>query len=318
MLDVAYCCDNGYIPYVSVSMISCIENNINDFDRIVFHIIVEGVSEESKSKIEWIVNSYDGCEVKFYPFSCDIDIPESHYPPIGYATLFLPDLVDVDKIVYVDGDTLILDSFKELYETDLGDNYGAAVLDITHPMVKHDLGFSDDDCYYNAGFFFMDLDRIRQANVQKVLLEEATKPYKFHDQDILNYVLKDKVLTLSPKYDFYGYFFELDYRYVLELFSVEGKTYSRNEVEEAMENIVCTHFLNLFSDVPWRDDTNPMYGEFRKYADKSSFSAEEIFTPTNFPLWKIIAHKVVRNIPKSIYIPFARRYMTKLFTDKYK
>ena len=33
MLDVAYCCDNGYIPYVSVSMISCIENNINDFDR---------------------------------------------------------------------------------------------------------------------------------------------------------------------------------------------------------------------------------------------------------------------------------------------
>ena len=41
------------------------------------------------------------------------------------------ELKDIDKCIYLDGDTLIKKSLEDLYDLDLGDNYVAAVPDET-------------------------------------------------------------------------------------------------------------------------------------------------------------------------------------------
>ena len=142
--------------------------------------------------------------------------------------------------------------------------------------------------------------------------------YAFPDQDIVNIVLKDKILTLPLKYNFYGYFFEIDYGHVLEIFSIEHELYTQKEFDDAKKDIVCTHFLNLFSDVPWKDKTNPIYDEFKKYADKSTFSDDEIFAETDMPYWKVLIHRILKITPKKLYIPFAKKYMSNLFKNKFK
>lgn len=313
MLNVVYCGDNGYAPYVGISMISCIENNISDFHGITFHIVEEQITGENKNILKEIVNSYDNCYIKFYPFICPVNIPKSTYPPIGYATIFLADILDVDKVIYIDGDTLILNSFKELMLMDLESYYAAGVLDPSPSIGRRELGFLDEDNYFNAGFILFNLKKIREENIQEKFLIEAIKPYKCHDQDIINVVLKNKICTVPIKYNFFGHFLELDYEEVIQICSLNKNFYSEEDVLNSKNNIVCTHFLNLFHDVPWKDPTNPMFDEFEKYFKKTPFSRGEVFVPSSYPTWKIILHKLLRNIPPKIYIFLAKKYLMSLY-----
>lgn len=318
MLNVAYCCDDNYIPYVGVSMLSCIENNINDFNNIVFHIIIDSnVTESSKEKLRQNISQYSNCEIIFYPFNPKSEMPKSDYHPIVNAILFIPNLINVNNVLFLDADTLILGSLKELFNTDLKNNYCGAVFDVIPPYFKEKIGFSKEDKYYNSGFVFMDLEKMRQDNIGDKLLAELSKEYKYPDQDIINIVLKDKIFSLSPKYNFHGYFLEWDSRNILKVYSMDyDYYYSKNDIEEAKRNIVCTHFLNLFSDVPWKDDLNPMYDEFKKYADKTSFSSEEIFIPSNYSQLKVTAFKIVKKFQNPLSVFFVKSYLERLFKNK--
>ena len=315
MLDIVYCCDDGYSPYVGVSMISCIKNNIDDFEKITFHIIEENISEKNKSKLKKITDSYTNCTLKFYPFSCNVKIPKSSYPPIGYATIFLSELLPIDKVIYVDGDTLILNSFKNLMQLDLKNNYAAGVLDPSPSIGRKELGFSENEPYFNAGVLLFDLKKIKENGIQEKFTEEAKKPYKCHDQDIINYVLKDKISIIPIKYNFFGQFLELDYCSVINICSLKNNFYSKQSVENSKNSIVCTHFLNFFHDVPWKDKTNPMYNEFEKYFKMTPFTKDEIFVPSSFPIWKIIMHTLLRNIPPKFYIKIAKYYLKKIYEN---
>lgn len=319
MLNIAYCCDDNYIPYVGVSMISCIENNRNDFNQIVFHIILdENVTDKSKDKLKENISRYPNCEVIFYPFNpTNEQMPKSDYHPIVNAILFTPELINADKLLFMDADTIILDSLKELSQTDLKENYCAAVYDVIPPYFKEKIGFSKEDKYFNSGFVFMDLEKMRNDNIEGKFMNELSKEYKYPDQDILNRVLKGKILTLSPKYNFHGYFLEWDSKNVLKVYSMDYDYYYSSEViEEAKNNIICTHFLNLFSDVPWKDELNPMYGEFKKYADMTSFSSEEIFVQSNFPKWKVLAHKSVKRFQNPLVVALVKSYLERLFKNR--
>lgn len=318
MLNIAYCCDDNYIPYVGVSMVSCVENNLNDFNQITFHVIIDkNVTDESKEKLMKNISQYPDCEVIFYPFNPEGQMPKSDYHPIVNAILFTPGLINADKLLFLDADTIVLDSLKELYQTDLKDNYCAAVYDVIPPYFKQKIGFSKEDKYFNSGFVFMDLEKMRKDDIEDKFLKELSKEYKYPDQDILNRVLKGKILTLPPKYNFHGYFLEWNSKNVLKVYSMDyDYYYSHEEIEEAKNNIVCTHFLNLFSDVPWKDELNPMYDEFKKYADKSSFSSEEIFTLSEFPKWKVLAHKSVKKFQNPLIVFLVKSYLERLFKSR--
>lgn len=143
----------------------------------------------------------------FHPFSeSDISFPKSNYPPIVYATLFIPELLsDEDRVIYLDSDTIVVGSFKDLIGIDLKNNYCAAVLDVPLPNFKDKVGFSSQDNYYNSGVLLMDLDKLRKDNIQDKLVASIDKQVKYADQDVLNIVLKGRILTIPPKYNFFGF-----------------------------------------------------------------------------------------------------------------
>ena len=69
---------------------------------------------------------------------------------------------------------------------------------------KEKLKMKEDSLYFNAGSLLMNLDKIRkdsdfsEKNLFKLI---DTKDFGFHDQDILNYLLRDRVKIFSF-YDF--------------------------------------------------------------------------------------------------------------------
>lgn len=293
-------------------MISVLINNFKDFEKINFHIIEEDLSQDYKKKLISIIENYANSEIFFYPFEITVKIPSSSYPPIGYSTLFLSEFLNEDKIIYLDADTLVLNSLKDLNNYDMEKYYCGAVLDVPLPTVKEDLGFSSNDEYFNAGFLLLNLKKIREDNIYDLFLKNITKSYRFHDQDIINVCLKNKILKLPLNYNLFGYFYELNYDDVLKIFSFNSSFYSKYEIENSLKNPICTHFLNFFSDVPWRDSSNIMYENFRYFANLTPFTEKDIFQPNSFSFFKKVLHYFGKKLPSNIFSRFAIYYINYL------
>lgn len=323
MFNVVYCCNNLYAPYVGVSMLSFLEHNYKDFDGITMHIINDDVSDDYKDKLTKITDKYENVSIKFHDFNlsdynCEPKRRFNH--PIAFSFLFISSILeDVDKAMYLDADSIITGSYKDMYDNvDISNKFGAAVLDIPIPYLKRNLGIEGKD-YYNNGFFWLNLDYIRENNLVEKFVEVVnTRAYlPFCDQDTISIVMNDKdVVKLHPKYNFVGYFSVFDYDNVMNIFSLEPEDYySKEEIDEAMADPIFNHFIDLFAGAPWNDTTNPRYELYMKYAKMTPFEYDEIFQEKPLSLWRRTVFKLRFILPNSLFAKFSAFYLRR-FVDE--
>ena len=77
--------------------------------------------------------------------------------------IFLPELLpDVDRVLYLDVDTLAMDSLEPLWATDLGGNYLAArdqrVRGAGSATAPPSSGWPGREAYFNSGVLLLNLD----------------------------------------------------------------------------------------------------------------------------------------------------------------
>ena len=109
---------------------------------------------------------------------------------------------EVDKVLYIDVDTLVLRDLGTLYELELD---GATLAALREPMTHlQDLGVSSRS-YFNSGVMLLNLDRWRNQNVEervlKVLSEHADK-LAYWDQCALNITLAGQTASLPRTYNY--------------------------------------------------------------------------------------------------------------------
>jgi lipopolysaccharide biosynthesis glycosyltransferase len=129
----------------------------------------------------------------------------------GKATwyrIFVPDLLPaVDRLLFLDADTVVLDALAPLWETDLGVNYVGAVSNVFQPDHLYrpaELGFDRPQDYFNAGVLLMDLNRMRQDGCVPSMTaygRRSATNLAFRDQDVLNVVLRGRRLALHPRWN---------------------------------------------------------------------------------------------------------------------
>ena len=174
-MKVMYLCDNNYAYIAGISILSLMDNN-QDADNITFYIIEDGVDDYNKSKLVQIVNEY-GRDIIF--------IPKPNLKPfLGerielhwwienvFSRVFLQevfkDYPDIDRLLYIDCDTLILGNLKELWNVKLeGDFVGAGVCEAMGSLHKKAIGLSKEDNYYNAGMFLIDMVKWRSLDIDQ-------------------------------------------------------------------------------------------------------------------------------------------------------
>ncbi|MCS2449217.1 glycosyltransferase family 8 protein [Bacteroides thetaiotaomicron] len=132
----------------------------------------------------------------------DIYVDEKYTEAASYR-LLLPDLLpEYDKVIYIDCDVIVRNDLAKLYHnTDLGDNYLAAVFEA--PLDFQVERFKAIGCdpmeYINSGFLIMNLELMRRDNMAQKFLEAAKADYlEFPDQDVLNQLCKGRILGLPP------------------------------------------------------------------------------------------------------------------------
>lgn len=278
-MNVVYASNDGYARHLGTSMYSLFDRN-RDFDEVSVFVLTLGLSEDNQGKLRKIADQF-GREL----ICLNLDDLRDR---IGYEVdtggfdisimlrLFMGDMLpqQIDRVLYLDCDTVVLQSLKHLWKEDLRGNIIGAVMEPTiYPEVKSSIDLGADDPYYNSGVLLVDLKKWREQDIQKKLLEFwKSKDGKLFasDQDVLNGTLKGKIHTLMPRYNFFTNYRYFSYRELVR----QGKTYKAvtpRELQIAKNHPFIIHYMG--DERPWIAGNRNHYRKaYEQYLEKTPWT----------------------------------------------
>ena len=313
-MHIVCCTDHNYIMPTGIMICSVCENNSNI--SIIFHVICNNnVSIEDKSDLNNIVNRYNQT-INFYKI--DNDIPAcftigkenqpQHITISSYYRLFLADILpsDIEKVLYLDGDIVVRKSLESLYNTDIKDYSIGAVIDMSQSNISYynRLKYSPSYGYFNAGVLLINLSFWREHNLIKEFIDFASnypERIKLHDQDILNFVLRNSKYNLPLSYNFQSGF----------LYKHEYRDFSWEYDEEIEKCYLDPHIIHYTCPIkPWGEKCNfPYKSAFFQYRDLTKWKNQELIKGPKLT-WKgklkrfLITSGFLKDIPQlDLYLP---------------
>lgn len=126
----------------------------------------------------------------------------THFGPFTLIRCYLPKfLPNESKVLWIDVDTCITESLKELDLLDLTGKAVAGVMENHQPVPGAPLDFQG--IYINAGVLLMNLDFIREQKFDDVWLNLlSTRIFNYPDQDAINLTCKGYVTYLNVEYNY--------------------------------------------------------------------------------------------------------------------
>lgn len=206
-MNIFFAVDHNYVEHLCVT-ISSILVNARDFDVFNFYIIDSGLLENDKKKIEEL-KKYKNFNIEYIKVNMEMfknyPIKNSYLSLATYAKYLIADLKpEIDRCLYLDCDIVVQKPLIELYDTEFGDNYAVAVKDSFYPSdfaQKYDI-----KDYFNAGVLLINAKKWREDGVSQKFFETTLElgnigDLGHEDQDVLNYVLNDKVKFVGEEWN---------------------------------------------------------------------------------------------------------------------
>ena len=201
-MNILLTINKKYVKLVNILLNSIqLSNKDTKFDIYILHReldiedknIIESGLDLNKFNIKMI--KIDEEEVKNFPQY------QKRYPKEIYfrlfATKYLPE--NLDKILYLDSDTLVINKLDELYNMDFEGNFYIATTHVKKILRKINevrLRIDDDVPYINTGVLLINLKELRKIDVQKEVcefVENNSKKLMLPDQDIITALYGEKI-----------------------------------------------------------------------------------------------------------------------------
>lgn len=280
MLNILYQFNEKYAPYAGTSITSLFEHHKED---VIVYILGEGLSDLSRERFQALGKQY-GKQIRILKTESVIEQVKSWGIPAyrgAYSAnlrLFIPYFLDekIDRILYLDADTIVNGNLKDFYETELRGKVIGMILDsLGRAYKKEHLGFSEEEPYYNSGVILFDLRKWREYGYSERIIEHvASKEWNYTspDQDLLNVVCKNAILTMEAKYNFqpvHAVFRDTTY------FACYGRTgyYTADEIDKSRKDVRIYHSLRFVGEFPWdAGSVHPYSKLFDKYLNRSPWS----------------------------------------------
>lgn len=287
-MNICYGTDDNFCMLTGVSMLSVMEHA--DASTLVFHVLDAGISEENYRKLESLANSHSAKIMRYdvVPFLKKVQqtgqrnwgVFRTH---ANWARLFLPELLDsdIDRLLYLDGDVIANSSFHDFYNMNLNGCIVAGAEDCIPQQHKSHLGLSSEDVYLNAGVLLFDMQAWRsQYDPDWVEVRLARQdPFAMADQDVLNLMLRGRILSLPLKYNYSVWFRVLDLSALQRLLqSPHLCRYTQDEIQDCSQNAVFIHYNTCSLVVrPWyKGATDPASTVWKHWYDASPWGQEAL------------------------------------------
>ena len=277
--------DNNFIYPTLVSMTSALYNNNHKENIIVYHLLC---SHDFNKKNFEIFNSLK----KSYEFSLNYYIIPDFFKyikrwhgatDIVYYKMLLPLLFyNLERIIYLDSDTLIFKDLYEMYNLPFNGNY---ILGYPfHDSYKIDKYVKRAIYYINGGVILFNNDLIRKDNKDLELIKftiNNNRKLWFLEQDSINIVFYQKIGILPLKYGIYMYGTIDSFERKIQK-RIRFKL-NRTEVIKAITDPSLVHFSCCKPKVWYRNSKNyfginkickRFHNEFYFYAKKTDYFNE--------------------------------------------
>lgn len=302
-LNVLYTFDNLYAPYAGVSIHSLL-HACSDISEIHIYCIGIDVSQENYRKIRTEVeragagrylHTIDGNTVVERLKSLQIPTYRNSYA--ANLRLFFEDFVEPDfqTVLYLDCDTIITRSLRDLLSLDFGKAPAAVVRESICGDYYKALTLGDDHRYFNSGVIVFTSEWKKGRYTEKLLTMIRESPIftMNPDQDYLNLLLKDSLYLLPPKYNFQPIHLAFSDKHYFQTYP--HNYYSPKELQESREQAAILHTYRFCGQFPWhRHSVHPCAELWRTNQKESAFSSTALTPNHGFVFaWERILYKIL-------------------------
>ena len=184
MLDIVYITDEYYAMPTCISIVSLFRNNPGKEMRV--YVIADNLSETSENILKGLSRDSFRLEILYDPDIMRTPLPERALSgklirKNALLKFAIPNILnDLQKVLYLDGDTIVQNDISSLFEMDISDYYLAAADDMGDKRTG--AGMSLYACrigiqakhYFNSGVMLMNLVKMRADNIPEKLLKYRT------------------------------------------------------------------------------------------------------------------------------------------------
>jgi lipopolysaccharide biosynthesis glycosyltransferase len=238
------------------------------------YILDCGIEEANKQKILELCSGKNAVffvDAKKTLDGLDYDLNLDRGSIASYARLFIGSMLPetVDKVIYLDSDTIVRDSLKELFTISIEPFILGGVRDSFSVLNKKVFGIKKGELFINAGVLLIDLYKWRKEGVEEKIYKLLDKKKKIFqgDQGVINTIFHGNVKELPLKYDVMSYLYDFTYEEMMT-YRKPDNYYDKDVVAEASLNPIIVHFSSSFaSERPWNTykNENPFYDEWKQY-----------------------------------------------------
>jgi len=241
-MNIVITVDDNYLQHAAV-MTASLNKTLTSQAHI--YLVHGGINKTNLSKF---FRHIDNCEKLFVTeiFINDdslSDFPLSHHGVIAsYYRLLLPDILDVDEIIYIDPDIIVCSDLNDA-ELQITDETFVLAVE-AHQNDKERLGFTPDTPYFGSGFMVINLKKWKTEGIHKnaqQFVRDKPNSIRWWDQDALNAVLVNKWTPIHPKWNVYGG--------VLYGNNEMFLCYNQQQLDDAKKNPSIIHYTG--SSKPW-------------------------------------------------------------------
>jgi len=265
-MNLLFCINPKFRPLLCQCLRSIVKNGgESHYDAYILHSDLTGGDMDAICAVSGRVS----CRfLSVNPKDFD-GLPESsRYPRQIYYRLAAPLLLpkELDRILYLDVDTLVINPLKELYTMDFQGNYYIACTHIREALTKLNdrrLNVPDGSPYVNTGVMVLNLPALRENltmdEIRRTALQKIDS-FWLPDQDLLTVMHGDKILLAdTQKYN-------LSDR-ILNLYNADPRN-PRHDLSWVRENTVVIHYCG--KNRPWKPHYIGLLGVFYEEMTENS------------------------------------------------
>lgn len=195
-LTVAYASNKTLYPYLPMAINSLLKHNPKA--NVIVYCEDDEIETIQHPQVTIInINTIP----KFVPDGAPNAM--THFTKFSLIRCYFTEILPLDKILWLDVDTIVLGSLEELWNTDITNVFIAGVLDVPAMKMhaqKSNIIFTK---YINTGVLLMNLKKMREHHIFDKLIKLLCGPrLEYPDQDALNLVCRPFIKVIDPKYNF--------------------------------------------------------------------------------------------------------------------
>lgn len=278
LLYACYASSDYYARETGISMLGFLDNNPN-YEADVIFILDYGILPPNKEKLNGIASRYQK-HIEYLPAKTilegiqkELNLENFRGSLATYSRAFIDKIIPdyVERLLYIDSDTVVVGSVDELKSFDMGDAVmaGSVAELFTESMRKGNFKlYTNNQIYITCGIVLFDLYNWRNSGCYQMIerILRVKKRFPCADQTLINNAIPQELLKRLPR----------KYNYTTHTYNVHqepkwlaiGNINSAQEIRDAIERPVIIHYPGSPVNRPWYDESesrrNDDYYKYKK------------------------------------------------------